>query len=240
MTNRSQRRAAKFNGTASSGTTKTPNSNTNKEPLVKNNIWTRVKTWFTKTAKTVATFTKGLVARVSAAFRRIALSKSVKAVAFVIPSIRRFLRNCVAFTALVLSLAGMIINPIATFLVLTGAYLGFLGMAWVVGKLDYAARRGSRAANIVLDVADVVAKAVVITLEVGMGVLLVVMNAASSAGLIVFKIALVGTAIGLDVVARKAAIDYKARVDAAMPDADITEFRHEAGIDPFAVASSNG
>lgn len=234
MQNRQQRRSAKFN----------PNSNTNSttEPVMKNNIWTRIKSWVSRSTKKVATFTKTFTARIGAAFKRVANSKAVKAIAFVVPSVRRFLKNCIVFTGVVLTVAGLLVAPLTTFVTLSALYVGFLGMAWAVGKLDAQARRGARWANIVLDILDVIGQAVVFTAEVGMAVLLVAANAGASIGLVLFKLALVTCVIAIDVVARKKVADYQTRVTAAMPDAQVEDFGTHAavrGIDPFASASSS-
>lgn len=234
MTNRAQRRSAKF--------TNNSNANSTKEPVVKNNIWTRIKSWVSRSTKKVATFTKTLSARVSAAFRRIASSRVVKAIAFVVPSVRRFLRNCVVFTGVVLTIVGLLVAPLVTFMTLSSLYIGFLGMAWVVGKLDIKARQGARWANIVLDVLDVIGKAVLLTAEIGVGTMLLVANAGVSIGVALFKLALISCVIAIDVVARKKVADYQTRVTAAMPDAVVEDFGTHAavrGVDPFAAASSS-
>lgn len=243
MENRAQRRQAKFNNSITPNSI-TPNSST-KETVMKTSIWTRVKAWVSGTAKKVASKARIVLSQLRSVLGRtvaeVRSNRVVKAIVFVVPSVTRFLNNVLAFIAIAFSITGLVIAPLQTFAALAAAYIAFKAMAWAVGKLDVSARRGSRVANIVLDIADVIGHAVTVVLQAAAGALVLANFIAAGPVVGTIQAIIIGLFIALDVQDRKDSLERAQTVDELTPDfprsAPVIPVSPEVGVDPFYHAS---
>jgi hypothetical protein len=225
-------------------TADTANNSNKEKPVMKTSIWTRIKTWVSGTTKKVVAFARSLFTRTRTALRTatkaIRNSRTFKAVTFAIPSVRKFLHNVMALFTLVAGVSGLAVAPVTTVAIFAGAFLGFHGLAFLVGKLDEAARRGARWANVVHDILDVVARAVVYTAEAFTAYVVVVTVAtAPSVAAVILTFAAVFPIV-IEIGMRAQAANYQERVDAAMGAQDDEDRFYEdmsEESDPFGPAS---
>jgi hypothetical protein len=145
--------------------------------MEKVSIWKRVKAWASRSYYSVAgalsrawdRVTKGTRSLAARLNRTVAVRKVTGAVQFLLPTLRSVTRHVGGFALAAMYLSVLAVAPVVTIALTLATAGGLMLLAAGLKKLE---ESRSRVAHVVLDVADVVTRAVTICFEVGSAVLI--------------------------------------------------------------------